>query len=84
MIPTLAARFEPQHNARMASPTGARHRDRTMTGAADTERFAQVVALAWRPAWSMRRRVGCLEPLVAGLKAWLRRSPKDAKGDHPT
>jgi len=55
-----------------------------MTGAADTERFAQVVALAWRPAWSMRRRVGCLEPLVAGLKAWLRRSPKDAKGDDPT
>ncbi len=28
------------------------------------ERLAAITALAWRPAWSMRNRVGCLAPLA--------------------
>ncbi len=28
------------------------------------ERLAAIAALAWRPAWSIRRRVGCLAPLA--------------------
>lgn len=27
------------------------------------ERLAAITALAWRPAWSIRNRVGCLAPL---------------------
>jgi hypothetical protein len=29
------------------------------------EQLAKVVALAWRPAWSIRSRAGCLAPLFA-------------------
>ena len=35
----------------------------------EAERLGAIIALAWRPAWSMRRRVGCLAPLIA----WWRR-----------
>ncbi len=36
----------------------------------DAERLDPIIALAWRPAWSMRRRVGCLAPLIAWWRRW--------------
>ena len=36
----------------------------------DAERLDPIIALAWRPAWSMRRRVGCLAPLIAWWRQW--------------
>ena len=51
-------------------------RTNTPAAAADTERLAAIVALAWRPAWSMRRRVGCLAPIIAAMRAWLGRRPR--------
>ncbi len=33
------------------------------------ERLAAIAALAWRPAWSIRNRVGCLAPLADWWRA---------------
>ena len=52
----------------------------TLAAAADPERMAAIVALAWRPAWSMRRRVGCLAPICAAVNAWLGRRPRRRSG----
>jgi len=36
-----------------------------------TERdWDRVIGLAWRPAWSMRSRKGCLAPLLAWWRQW--------------
>jgi len=32
------------------------------------EELRAIVLSAWRPAWSIRRRVGCLAPLIAWWK----------------
>ena len=38
------------------------------------EQWRQVLKVAWRPAWQIRSRKGCLEPFVAWWKA--RRHPR--------
>jgi hypothetical protein len=47
-----------------------------MTG----EEWAAMTALAWRPAWSMRNRVGCLAPIIAWVGERLRRRGTDSAG----
>jgi hypothetical protein len=36
-------------------------------------RLAEICAKSWRPAWSIRRRVGALAPIIAWLKEKLSR-----------
>lgn len=74
---------EPEENARMAEPTATTPRNETSVTDADAERMAAIVALAWRPAWSMRRRVGCLAPIAAALRAWRKRNPRLAGRRRP-
>jgi hypothetical protein len=34
----------------------------------EPEKLAEICAKSWRPAWSIRRRVGALAPIIAWLK----------------
>ncbi len=45
------------------------------------ERLAAITALAWRPAWSIRNRVGCLAPLVDWWRERRRAKPAPSIGE---
>lgn len=62
----------------MANPAQADGGTRGGTRSAEADPMPAVLSLAWRPAWSMRRRVGCLAPIIASVRARLGRAPKAA------
>jgi hypothetical protein len=62
----------------MVTPAHAHRLAKAPTESARGDPTPEILALAWRPAWSMRRRVGCLAPVIAAVRTWLGREPKDA------